>query len=232
MSSNVRTFVRLPDARAASRPKEAVVPIQVRNAAEVEPQVRPSIHGGDGSFEMRFVYGPGDLVSALRVFELCRMPPGTSIGEHLHDDTEEIYFVLSGVGVMSLDGEEREVRRGRRGAHAAPGPPRHPQPRSGRARGADRRGQRLIGRSVAAERQRSQEARASRRASPSSRIDRHVVSWSTPGYLLRNITCRLSPTMSRSRRKSAARSSGVPSQISVRRRACSSGGIRSGYQRS
>ncbi len=88
------------------------MPIQVRNAAEVRPEVRPSIHGGDGSFEMRFVYGPGDLVSSLRVFELCRMPPGTSIGEHLHDDTEEIYFVLSGVGVMSLDGEEREVRAG------------------------------------------------------------------------------------------------------------------------
>jgi mannose-6-phosphate isomerase-like protein (cupin superfamily) len=88
------------------------VPIEVRNASDVEPQVRPSIHGGEGSFEMRFVYGPGDLVSALRVFELCRMPVGTSIGEHLHDDTEEIYFVLSGTGVMTLDGEEREVRAG------------------------------------------------------------------------------------------------------------------------
>jgi quercetin dioxygenase-like cupin family protein len=88
------------------------MPIEVRNAAQVEPQVRPSIHGGDGSFEMRFVYGPDDLVSALRVFELCRMPPGTSIGEHLHDDTEEIYFILSGVGTMTLDGEEREVRVG------------------------------------------------------------------------------------------------------------------------
>lgn len=88
------------------------MPIQVRNAAEVVAEVRPSIHGGDGSFEMRFVYGPGDLVSGLRVFELCRMPAGTSIGEHLHDDTEEIYFVLSGTGVMTLDGEEREVRAG------------------------------------------------------------------------------------------------------------------------
>ena len=83
------------------------MPITVRNAADVRPEVRPSIHGGDGSFEMRFVYGDQELVSALRVFELCRLPPGTSIGEHLHDETEEIYFILSGVGTMDLDGTPR-----------------------------------------------------------------------------------------------------------------------------
>ena len=82
------------------------MPITVRNAADV-PDVRPSIHGGDGSFEMRFVYGNEELVSALRVFELCRLPPGTSIGEHLHDETEEIYFILSGIGTMDLDGTPR-----------------------------------------------------------------------------------------------------------------------------
>ncbi len=51
-------------------------------------------------------------MSALRVFELCRLPPGTSIGEHVHDETEEIYFILSGVGMMTLDGTPREVRAG------------------------------------------------------------------------------------------------------------------------
>ena len=88
------------------------MPITVRNAADVMPEVRPSIHGGDGSFEMRFVYGGQELMSALRVFELCRLPPGTSIGEHVHDETEEIYFILSGVGMMTLDGTPREVRAG------------------------------------------------------------------------------------------------------------------------
>jgi mannose-6-phosphate isomerase-like protein (cupin superfamily) len=88
------------------------MPITVRNAADVMPVVRPSIHGGDGSFEMRFVYGDQELVSALRVFELCRLPPGTSIGEHLHDETEEIYFIVSGVGTMDLDGTPREVHAG------------------------------------------------------------------------------------------------------------------------
>jgi mannose-6-phosphate isomerase-like protein (cupin superfamily) len=88
------------------------MPISVRNAADVVPEVRSSIHGGDGSFEMRFVYGGDELMSALRVFELCRLPPGTSIGEHVHEETEEIYFILSGVGTMSLDGTQREVRAG------------------------------------------------------------------------------------------------------------------------
>jgi mannose-6-phosphate isomerase-like protein (cupin superfamily) len=61
---------------------------------------------------MRFVYANQELLSALRVFELCRLPPGTSIGEHLHDETEEIYYILSGDGTMDLDGTPREVHAG------------------------------------------------------------------------------------------------------------------------
>ena len=117
------------------------MPITVRNAADVRPEVRPSIHGGDGSFEMRFVYGGQELMSALRVFELCRLPPGTSIGEHVHDETEEIYFILSGVGMMTLDGTPREVRAGdvvltqpvARHGISNPGPER---PRSAHRRGS------------------------------------------------------------------------------------------------
>ncbi len=88
------------------------MPIVVKNTADVAPEVRPSIHGGEGSFEMRFVFGTDELASSLRHFELCRLTPGTSIGEHLHDDTEEIYFILSGTGVMSLDDEVRDVAKG------------------------------------------------------------------------------------------------------------------------
>lgn len=38
--------------------------------------------------------------------------PGASIGEHRHDGTEEIYVILTGRGVMKMDGVDQEVVAG------------------------------------------------------------------------------------------------------------------------
>jgi len=40
------------------------------------------------------------------------LPPGAETEEHLHPRTEEIYYVLRGRGLMSLEGERREVGPG------------------------------------------------------------------------------------------------------------------------
>jgi mannose-6-phosphate isomerase-like protein (cupin superfamily) len=86
--------------------------VRVRNLADVEPVVRQSIHGGAGVLEMRFPFATEELVSGLRTFELCRLPAGASIAEHVHDRTEEIYHVVAGRGRMVLDGAAREVGPG------------------------------------------------------------------------------------------------------------------------
>ncbi len=40
------------------------------------------------------------------------LPPGAETEEHLHPRTEEIYYVLRGRGLMTLEGERREVGPG------------------------------------------------------------------------------------------------------------------------
>lgn len=32
--------------------------------------------------------------------------PGSTIGEHTHIDSEEVYFLISGIGVMIMDGKQ------------------------------------------------------------------------------------------------------------------------------
>ena len=39
----------------------------------------------------------------------ARLPAGMSTIPHFHRQTEEIYFIVSGHGVMRIDGQEREV---------------------------------------------------------------------------------------------------------------------------
>ena len=62
-------------------------------------------HGGKGSiFRRTLLY---DVPSS--VFKYVRdivVPTGAIIAEHTHIGDEEIYFVISGSGIMVIDGEE------------------------------------------------------------------------------------------------------------------------------
>jgi mannose-6-phosphate isomerase-like protein (cupin superfamily) len=51
--------------------------------------------------------------SACNFIDFSIIPPGADIGLHTHNpDNEEIYIVISGRGIMHLDGEEFEVGPG------------------------------------------------------------------------------------------------------------------------
>jgi mannose-6-phosphate isomerase-like protein (cupin superfamily) len=74
-------------------------------------------------FERVHAHGGARAISAARVLERARgslrfvdlavLEPGADIGLHTHaDDDEELYIVVSGTGVMTLDGEEFEVGPG------------------------------------------------------------------------------------------------------------------------
>jgi mannose-6-phosphate isomerase-like protein (cupin superfamily) len=40
------------------------------------------------------------------------LPPGATVGRHYHLETEEIYYILSGAGRMTVGDETREVSAG------------------------------------------------------------------------------------------------------------------------
>ena len=62
-------------------------------------------HGGTGSFFRRTLLDavPGSVFKYVRDIVVF---PGTTIGEHLHSDDEEVYFIISGTGIVTVDGEE------------------------------------------------------------------------------------------------------------------------------
>jgi mannose-6-phosphate isomerase-like protein (cupin superfamily) len=68
-------------------------------------------HGGQGSYFVRTLIEevPG---SGFKYVRDLILHPGSSIGEHPHSGDDEIYFVISGNGIMSVDGEERAIGPG------------------------------------------------------------------------------------------------------------------------
>ncbi len=69
-------------------------------------------HGGAGQILFQRLLAGDAFESPIQFVDLAVVPPGASIGMHRHGRNEELYFVLSGRGRMSRDGEEVDVGPG------------------------------------------------------------------------------------------------------------------------
>lgn len=72
---------------------------------------RGRAHGGER--EISFARVLERASGPLRFVDLAVLAPGADIGFHTHaDDNEELYVVVEGRGLMSLDGDRFEVQPG------------------------------------------------------------------------------------------------------------------------
>ena len=70
------------------------------------------VHGGHGELLWKCFVRLHMTHAPIAGFEYVEVPVGTAIGRHKHSRTEEIYFLLSGRGLMDQDGELTEVGPG------------------------------------------------------------------------------------------------------------------------
>lgn len=53
-----------------------------------------------------------DTAKSIAAIYDTSLAPGESIQPHFHEDFEEIYYVLSGYGIMTIGDERQEISRG------------------------------------------------------------------------------------------------------------------------
>ena len=53
----------------------------------------------------------GIAASVTAIYD-TRLEPGQDIPSHFHPDSEEVYYILSGYGIMTIDEERKEISRG------------------------------------------------------------------------------------------------------------------------
>ena len=67
--------------------------------------LRQEMRGGDGEILIQHIWEPGtELRSNTRMFAKLTINPGCSIGKHVHDQEEEIFYILSGTAEFSDNG--------------------------------------------------------------------------------------------------------------------------------
>jgi len=72
------------------------------NTLPVEQRV--SMRGGNGTVQISHACAAGSLPAGLRLHAKLTLPPGASIGTHVHENETELFYVLQGKGEMLNNG--------------------------------------------------------------------------------------------------------------------------------
>lgn len=84
----------------------------IRKKSETVTQVREGVQGGKGKGDFTTLVSPEELRGHGRLFSRIALEKGASIGEHDHTNDFEVYYILSGKGLVNDNGEEVVVEAG------------------------------------------------------------------------------------------------------------------------
>ena len=72
-----------------------------------EPSLVYEMHGGEKIAQWKCLAGRNNLFGPWEAVECSWLPPGGASGEHLHSRTEQVAYIVSGSGVMTIDGKDQ-----------------------------------------------------------------------------------------------------------------------------
>lgn len=84
----------------------------VKRAEEMIKEIKEQMRGGKGSVEILHVFKQDELKGKARLCARITIAPGSSIGLHQHDSEEEIYYIISGKGLINDNGVTTQVGPG------------------------------------------------------------------------------------------------------------------------
>ena len=67
--------------------------------------VNENMRGGDGSVKITHILDKGEYKGQSRLVGVITLEPGCSIGAHVHENEEEIFYVIEGSATYNDNGE-------------------------------------------------------------------------------------------------------------------------------
>jgi len=77
----------------------------IRRSQELQTLPNPHMRGGEGVGQVQAYFDPTSFSTPLSAFNIMILEPGVSIGEHRHEGSEEVYWVLEGRAEVADDGQ-------------------------------------------------------------------------------------------------------------------------------
>lgn len=86
--------------------------MKISLARTAKTVVQEKCHEGEGSIIFREVFVDSDFKSSIKFLHETSVQPNSTIGYHKHIGNEEVYYIVEGEGLMSVDGQEKVVGPG------------------------------------------------------------------------------------------------------------------------
>jgi len=84
----------------------------VKTKQEQRQESTENRFGGNGTVHLNHIVEKNEMLANCRLFARITLNQGCSIGYHAHNDEEEVYYILSGQGVVNDNGTIYTVNPG------------------------------------------------------------------------------------------------------------------------
>lgn len=84
----------------------------VKRKADMKETVRVAMRGGDGQAVITDILDKGEYKGGARLVGVITLEKDCSIGAHVHENEEEIFYVLEGTAVYDDNGETVVLNEG------------------------------------------------------------------------------------------------------------------------
>ena len=85
----------------------------IQSSSEYQQELRHAMRGGNGDVRFDYIWKPEeDMHSLNRLYSKIILNPGCSIGYHIHENEEEIFFILQGNASADDNGVKKNLKTG------------------------------------------------------------------------------------------------------------------------
>jgi len=84
----------------------------IKRAEEMVKTIKPQMRGGSGQALVTEMLSAGEYAGKARLFATITLEPGCSIGEHVHENEEEVFYIIEGTASYSDNGKDEILNKG------------------------------------------------------------------------------------------------------------------------
>lgn len=84
----------------------------VKRKSEMNEQIKVAMRGGDGQAVVTNILDKGEYKGSARLLGVITLEKDCSIGAHVHENEEEVFYVIEGTAVYNDNGKTAILEKG------------------------------------------------------------------------------------------------------------------------
>jgi mannose-6-phosphate isomerase-like protein (cupin superfamily) len=84
----------------------------IKRAEEMVREIKEQMRGGQGSVVINHIFKQDEINGRARLIARIELEPNCSIGAHIHENEEEIFYIIDGIAVVEDHGVAQTLKAG------------------------------------------------------------------------------------------------------------------------